>query len=124
MKNLKELDQQLKALYELQKEQQQLLTQRVEVLQQLFSPIQVIGQTVKQALVAPLQNEETAQTGYSHLWDAITSRLGIESPVVKSVLHLFLDQLLQKFDQRTGAVSPPDEKKSEALAVYHSANHF
>jgi hypothetical protein len=124
MKNLKELDQQLVDLYQLQKEQQQLLTQRVETLQQLFSPIQAISKTVKQVFAAPTEQDHEAAQGYSHLWDALTDQVGIKSAVIKSVLHLLMDQMLSNLNQRSTPVPPEKETKNEALAVYHSANHF
>lgn len=124
MKNLKELDQRLVDLYQLQKEQQQLLTQRVETLQQLFSPIQAISETVKQVFAAPTAQDQEVTQGYSHLWDALTDQVGIKSPVIKSVLHLLMDQMLSNLNQRSTPVPPEKETKNEALAVYHSANHF
>lgn len=124
MKNLKELDQQLVDLYQLQKEQQLLLTQRVETLQQLFSPIQAISETVKQVFAAPTAQDHEVTQEYSHLWDALTDQVGIKSPVIKSVLHLLMDQLLSNLNQRPTPVPPEKETKNEALAVYHSANHF
>jgi hypothetical protein len=124
MKNLKELDQQLAQLYISQKEQQLLLTQRVEALQQLFSPIQAISETVKQVFAAPNEPYQPSTQSYSHLWDALTDQVGIKSPVVKSILHLLMDQMLSNFNQRAASNLPEKETKTEAIAVYHSANHF
>lgn len=124
MKNLKELDEQLKGLYLLQKDQEIKLVQDLEQLKQLFSPIQAISETVKQVFAASTEDKDEQAQGYSHLWDAATNQIGIKSPIVKGALHLLLEQMLSTINSKNEPVEVQKDLKQESLAVYHSANHF
>ncbi len=124
MKNLKELDEQLRGLYLLQKDQEIKLVQDLEQLKQLFSPIQAISETVKQVFAAATEDPKETKQGYSHLWDALTNQIGIKSPVIKGALHLLVDQMLTTLNQKNEPTEVQKEIKQESLAVYHSANHF
>jgi hypothetical protein len=50
--------------------------------------------------------------------------MGIKSPVVKSALHLLVEQLLLAMDKAGAIEEKQKETTNEATAVYHSANHF
>ena len=124
MKTINELENQLSSLYQLQNTQEKDLVENLEEVRQLFSPIQAITDTVKQVLTAPSQDEQTKEQGYSHLWDALTNQMGIQSPVIKSALHLLAEQLLIAMSKAGAAEEKQKETTNEATAVYHSANHF
>jgi hypothetical protein len=130
MKTTAAIQDQLKALYALQIEQEAQVKSGITKISEAFTPIhmitELIGAVVKQS--APENNSE--QPAYSPLWDKLTNQVGITSPVVKSTIHLVLDQLMNKWLNEQTVEKKAEKKDSKAHTAKKAAlmnpslNHF
>ena len=127
MKTTAAIQDQLKVLYALQKEQETQVTAGISKLASVFTPGHIIGELLGAAVQKAPQEHNTEQPSYSPLWDKLTNQKGITSPVAKSTIHLVLDQLMNKWlsEQAIEKTEKKEEKtQRKAPILDHSLNHF
>jgi len=127
MKTTAAIEDQLKLLYALQKEQEAQVTEGISKLASAFTPGHIVAELLG-AIVQKAPQEGNAETPiYSPLWDKLTNQIGITSPVVKSTIHLVLDQLMNKWLSEQATIEtekPPGKAAEKAPILDHSLNHF
>jgi hypothetical protein len=127
MKTTAAIQDQLKVLYALQKEQEAQVTAGISKLTSVFTPGQIIADLLGAAKQKAPQESNTAVPLYSPLWDKLTNQIGITSPVTKSAIHLVLDQLVNKWLSEQAIETTekkPVQTADKAPILDHSLNHF
>lgn len=125
MRTIDTIQEQLKLLYTLQKEQEFQLKEGVSKLSAAFTPVNVVSQLIGTALKSQTLEPTAHTSAYSPLWDKVTDQIGITSPLAKSTIHLLLEQVMNKW-QSPVIIEPEakDEKTSQNLVMDHSLNHL
>lgn len=125
MRTIDTIQEQLKLLYTLQKEQEFQLKEGVSKLSAAFTPVNVVSQLIGTALKSQTLEPTAHTSAYSPLWDKVTDQIGITSPLAKSTIHLLLEQVMNKWQSPVIIESEAkDEKTSQNLVMDHSLNHL
>lgn len=125
MRTIDTIQEQLKLLYTLQKEQEFQLKEGVSKLSAVLTPVNVVSQLIGTALKSQTLEPTAHTSAYSPLWDKVTDQIGITSPLAKSTIHLLLEQVMNKW--QPPVISEPEannEKTSQNLVMDHSLNHL
>ena len=130
MKTTAAIQDQLKVLYALQKEQEAQVKLGITKLATVFTPVHLFSELLGAVVHKAPQESNSEPPLYSPLWDKLTNQIGITSPTAKRTIHLVLDQLMTKWLSEQATVkkvakTASTEQPVKKVAIMDpSLNHF